>query len=400
MEIKSFPVTLKKLLTKAQNWYRFRQYNIDKGTPLRPIITTSISQVLSCKHYARGHAQYYCTNKSCSHEKKVAFTCKNRMCNSCGKVASDKWVEKQKHVLPKTDFQHITMTMPSELWPLFDLNRELLTKLPTIANNVILKLAKQKKAVPGIFTALHTFGRQLNWNCHVHLSVTRGGLTKDNQWKKLYFVAKNVMSMWRYEVIDLIRQHYKCGKLTLPKEIDVRLINQFLNKHYSRHWHIHCAKPQKSAEKDIAYLGRYIKRPPLSNARLLHYSGQDVAFEYHDHKTNTDKELHLSVFEFLDIFTKHIPEKHFRMIRYAGFLANRVRGELLPIVKKLTGSNDELFVSHISWRTLYRKTFGANPLQCILCQSVLRLAFLRYGLSSLEFESHHTSLCHHSCHFP
>jgi len=67
------------------------------------------------------------------------------MCNSCGKVASDKWVEKQKHVLPKTDFQHITMTMPSELWPLFDLNRDLLTKLPTIANKVILKLAKQKK---------------------------------------------------------------------------------------------------------------------------------------------------------------------------------------------------------------------------------------------------------------
>ena len=150
MEISSFPITLNKLLTKEQNWYRYRQYHIDNDIPLRPIITTAITHVLSCKHYSRGHAQYYCSNKNCSHEKRVAFTCKNRMCNSCGKVASDKWVEKQKHVLPKTDFQHITMTMPSELWPLFDLNRDLLTKLPSIANKVILKLAKKKKAVPGI----------------------------------------------------------------------------------------------------------------------------------------------------------------------------------------------------------------------------------------------------------
>ena len=316
------------------------------------------------------------------------------MCNSCGKVASDKWVEKQKNILPKIEFQHITMTMPSELWPLFDINRDLLTMLPSIANKVILKLGKKKKAVPGIFTALHTFGRQLNWNCHVHLSVTRGGLTKDNQWQKLYFVAKNVMRMWRYEVIDLIRQHYKTGKLKLilPKEIDVRFINNFLDTHYSRHWHIHCAKPQKSAEKDIAYLGRYIKRPPLSNARLVHYSGRDIAFEYHCHRSNKNKELHLSVFDFLERFTKHIPEKHFRMIRYAGFLANRVRGKLLPIVKKLTGSNDELFVSHISWRTLFRKTFGANPLQCILCKSTLRLGFLSFGLSAVEFEHNHDKL--------
>ncbi|EOS94097.1 IS1294 transposase, partial [Erwinia tracheiphila PSU-1] len=29
---------------------------------------------------------------------------------------------------------------------------------------------------------------------------------------------------------------------------------------------------------------------------------------------------------------QHIPEKHFRMVRYFGFLANRVCGEKLPQV--------------------------------------------------------------------
>ena len=125
MQFSSNPLTLKKLLTKDQNWYWFRKHNIDEGTPLRPIVINAITHVLSCKLMVRGHAHYSCFNKTRLHQKKVPFTCKNRMCNSCGKVASDKWVEQQKVTLPKTQFQHITMTMPSEFWPFFDVNRHL-----------------------------------------------------------------------------------------------------------------------------------------------------------------------------------------------------------------------------------------------------------------------------------
>ena len=314
------------------------------------------------------------------------------MCNSCGKVASDKWVEKQKVTLPKTTWQHITMTMPSELWPFFDINRHLLTDLPTISNNILLKLAKKKGITPGIFNALHTFGRAMNWNVHNHVSVTRGGITKDNKWKTIYFVAKSIMRMWRYEVIDLLRQAFKCGKLIMPDTVDIRSFNNFLNQQYSRHWHIHCAKPTNSAEKDIAYLGRYIKRPPISNSRLVHYSANEIRYKYHDHRTKTEKELSLSVFEFLDRLTKHIPERYARMIRYAGFLANRCRGKLLPIVKLLVGDFSDKKPKHISWRTLYRKTFGANPLQCILCNSMLKLGYISVGTSTQQLLSHHTKI--------
>ncbi|MFK0569557.1 transposase [Endozoicomonas sp.] len=39
-------------------------------------------------------------------------------------------------------------------------------------------MAGKKGIRSGIFTALHTFGRDLKWNTHVHLSVTTGGLAK------------------------------------------------------------------------------------------------------------------------------------------------------------------------------------------------------------------------------
>ncbi|WP_075275475.1 transposase [Piscirickettsia salmonis] len=60
--------------------------------------------------------------------------------------------------------------------------------LSRLAADVLLKTAKKKKIKIGIFTALHTFGQSLNWNTHVHLSVTRGGLSKcKTTWKKVYF---------------------------------------------------------------------------------------------------------------------------------------------------------------------------------------------------------------------
>lgn len=359
---------------------------------MREEVPWAITQILSCKNYVKDHAQYYCSNKSCLHEKRVPFTCKHRMCNSCGKVASDKWVAKQKQVLPKCSFQHITFTMPCELWPIFERNRHLLNKLPTLAAQSVLKLAKKKNIKPGIFTALHTFGRDLKWNCHVHLSVTRGGLSHDlSEWKNIYFPAKNLMSVWRHGVTKLLRDAFKENKLNLPHNIAPYFLNKLLNEQYQRHWRIHCAKKQNNAEKDIAYLGKYIKRPPLANSRLVHYSGKDVLFKYFDHKSGTHKKLHLDVYSFLKRFTQHIPPKHFKIIRYYGFLANSVRTRYLPLVYKLTNSIFD-FVHHVSWQTIHRKTFGTSPLDCILCNDKLKFGFVVVGMTNKELHQHHSKL--------
>ncbi len=49
---------------------------------------------------------------------------------------------------------------------------------------------------PGIFCAIHTYGRRLNWHPHVHVSVTCGGLNKHGQWKKLSFLKDAMRSRW------------------------------------------------------------------------------------------------------------------------------------------------------------------------------------------------------------
>ncbi|OUJ34045.1 hypothetical protein BTR40_22670 [Vibrio parahaemolyticus] len=46
-----------------------------------------------------------------------------------------------------------------------------------MAADTLLKWAKQHGLEVGIFGALYNYGRGLNWHPHIHLSVTRGGLS-------------------------------------------------------------------------------------------------------------------------------------------------------------------------------------------------------------------------------
>ncbi|MFM0386965.1 transposase [Paraburkholderia dipogonis] len=90
------------------------------------------------------------------------------------------------------------------------------------------------------------------------------------------------------------------------------------------------APPSGSHMRNVNYLGRYIERPPLSQSRLKHYDGRMVAF---DHLTHRDDRHRVAVYEteeFIARFIQHIPDKHFRMINFRGFLANRGRDQWLP----------------------------------------------------------------------
>ncbi|PSU46229.1 hypothetical protein C9J12_19355 [Photobacterium frigidiphilum] len=53
------------------------------------------------------------------------------------------------------------------------------------------------------------------------------------------------------------------------KERDWR---HFLDSQYQRYWKVHFAKKTDNILQTVSYLGRYLKRPPVSASRLRHYS--------------------------------------------------------------------------------------------------------------------------------
>lgn len=134
--------TIKQILLANQNWWQFYEKH---KSHIRPGILTNIVKLLSCKHTLRGYREYRCSNPTCHHIKYVWHTCKSRACSSCGKKATELWIQKQYQIIPNTTWQHITFTMPSELWDFFWYNRPLLNLISKIAAGCIQTLARKKK---------------------------------------------------------------------------------------------------------------------------------------------------------------------------------------------------------------------------------------------------------------
>ena len=73
------------------------------------------------------------------------------------------------------------------------------------------------------------------------------------------------------------------------------------------------------------------------------------------------------------------------MIRYYGFLANRVRGKLLPLVYQLIQqTNLAIHSLTFSYAKLIQREFKFDPFTCILCGYPLRLTRVVLGMTSLS----------------
>ena len=76
------------------------------------------------------------------------------------------------------------------------------------------------------------------------------------------------------------------------------------------------AKPNLCDPKVVAkYIGRYLGRPVIATSRIDRYDGDTVTFHYNRHEDEQYVEETLPVMEFIKRLIRHIPEKHFKMIR-------------------------------------------------------------------------------------
>ena len=105
-----------------------------------------------------------------------------------------------------------------------------------------------------------------------------------------------------------------------------------------------------------------MKNPPIAAARLADYTGGDVTSTYLDHRSKSYKDLTLSQTEMMLRILNHVPEKHFKMIRYFGFLSNRLRGHLLPLIYK-----EVVTAKTFGFAAMMKAFLKVDPFKCILC---------------------------------
>lgn len=384
-------IKIRTILLDNNNWLNF--YNKFKHL-IRLSIVINVCKLLACGTAFLGFHHYTC--QTCGNSKKVFHTCKSRFCSPCGKKSTEEWIAKNLALLPQTPWQHITFTLPAELREFFWLNRHLLNHIAKIPAAIITKYAKAKKLIPGIFMAIHTFGRDLKTNPHFHLSTTSGGLVLDySRWVSNFYIHHQTLKdRWKQQVIQTIRDLYNDGKLILPPSLNhitsYASFNSWLNFLYHKSWVVHLQKKCSDHHKNIKYLGRYLKRPPMAETRIVKYDGSFVSYLFMDHHDKQRTMVTLDIEEFIKRLIRHIPDSNFRMIRYYNWLANRKRATLMPKVFLLLNLTFQANNS-VTYHSLFFAAFGHNPLQCQNCKSFMILDAINYPPKS-NITSHHQEL--------
>ena len=229
----------------------------------RPAVRTNFAKVLMCHTEALGSEVY----ASATEQKILHHTCKSRACPSCGYRATRLWQREMWAALPDVKFAGVVFTMPDVLWSIFRCNRHLLDDLPALGAAVIGQWAKEKySARLMILVVRHTFGRHLNFNPHLHILVSAGGLRiSDDSWfSGVRFEAPALMKRWRYALVTYLREALRRG--LIASKLPPQTLREQFTAQYERWWSVD-VKPCASKEHFIHYVGRYVRRPPLAAAR-------------------------------------------------------------------------------------------------------------------------------------
>ena len=73
-----------------------------------------------------------------------------------------------------------------------------------------------------------------------------------------------------------------------------------LKKEYKKGFYVQISKEIQDLKPSMQYIGSYVRRPPLSEVRIINYTGDYVTFEYKDYYHQGSKVLHtLRTFKFI-----------------------------------------------------------------------------------------------------
>ena len=143
----------------------------------------------------------------CGKLKFVPFRCHSRFCPTCGNKYAMERTTSMSFKLVNVKHRHCVFTIDEELRDFFLEDRSLLDCLFHSVNSVIsrmfYKLNKSKNFTPGFIMVLHTFGRDLKWNPHIHCLISEGGYSDDGFWRPVkYFDYTYLRNAFRTALLN------------------------------------------------------------------------------------------------------------------------------------------------------------------------------------------------------
>ena len=334
-------------------------------------VLDNINRMILCHDPSYGGAFFGCPH--CGNLKFVPFSCKSRFCPSCGNVYNQKRAFRMSCILVSCIHRHCVFTIPEELRIFFLKDHSLLNCLFHSVRDVVLrmffKMNKSELFTPGFICVLHTFGRDLKWNPHIHALISEGGAGNITPWRP--------NPHFDYDFLRLAFRKVLLDQLSLKLGPPFKKLKNQIYKDHPEGFYVRAKPNLCSPDITIKYISRYLGRPVIATSRMDAYDGDSVTFHYQrheDHKTITEC---IPAIDFIKRLILHIPDKHFKMVRYYGIYAKHHKQE--KNLRKCLSKQKQHYLSKLlDWRNLILLTFGYDPLRCPEC-----------GTSMLVLEVYH-----------
>ena len=340
------------------HWYSFLERNPDLN--IRPVVYDEVEKMMGCGSLSNGYSVFSCDN--CKNYLYVPFTCKSRFCCSCGTKYSLDRSESISSKAINCPHRHITFTIHKALRPIFLENRALLNLLFTAVSSTILswfyEQSHKESFTPGFISALHTFGRDLKWNPHIHVLITEGASGNFTVWKKFeWFPYKMLRNRFQTTLLALLENHF-------DDKQKFKALKNHIYKTSSNGFYVHAPKVKaRDVKSTVKYVIRYSSKPAMAQSRILDYDGEYVTFWYDRHEDNQRVTEKIHAFEFIKRLIIHISDKYFSVIRYYGLYSKKHKNsdKLILMVKPHVSEVRKKLQNWLCRMELY---FKHNPLIC------------------------------------
>ena len=319
-------------------------------------------------------------------------SCKHRSCPQCGLTETEIWLERRRLQALECRYFHIVFTLSHELHRIWRSNRKRFTDLMfRAAWHTLRELLADRRWLGGLSGAIGVFQSwddELQEHCHLHFIVTAGGLNSEGRWTEAdseFLVPTGVLSAkFRGKFLAYLREGFNLMRardgakgheetLLAPAGMSVQQCLNLLNKLGRVKWHTEIEPAYEQAGGVYKYVGRYLRRGPISEKRIVGYDGENVTIAYAHPEKHGQGTFRLKSETFIQRLLSHVPEKGTHMVRAYGLFHPNCREKLNRARAQLGQGEYEPLTELPHAQELLARMFpdwGAN--RCPLCGTLLR----------------------------
>lgn len=353
--------------------------------------------IMTCRTEFQGHHVKACPNGD--YITSINNTCGHRGCPQCGATDTQLWLERRKARALACRYFQVVFTISHELHSLWRYNRKYFTKLMmSAAWHSLRELLLDFKHLGGLVGAIAVFqswGDEMQDHCHLHFIVTAGGLNNDHRWVNVsndfLLPAPVLAAKFRGKFLDYLKKGFLPYTASGQPKPDHEILKpphgmtrqqclNLINKLGRKRWHARIDPPYEHANGVFKYVGRYIRRGPISEKRIVGYDGNNVRIAYAHPEKHNALTFTLPAHDFISRILNHVPEKGTHVVRSFGLFHPNCQVKLDAARRHLGQGPYVPKLKKPSRAALLARMFPDQDLgRCPHCKAELRTIFICRG---------------------